>query len=133
MYCHQCGKEVGDAKYCPYCGTQLNNQPIGDYQPIHQQSSYAREDDAPSLGFAFLSFFIPVVGLVLFIVWNKEYPQKAKSCLKGFIANIVLDFIMVCCVAASIGGYASQNRNDFSEDIYFDTFTNAVVEVINYE
>ena len=23
MYCHQCGKEVGNVNYCPNCGAKL--------------------------------------------------------------------------------------------------------------
>lgn len=143
MYCHQCGKEVADdAKFCPYCGTQLQGDTTnGYYQPLHDQSqyqynqqssySYTRPDDEPSFGYALLSFFIPIVGIILFAIWNSEYPQRAKSCLKGFVAGLVVGIIGVCCLFASIG-IAS---DDYDDRYYYeyDTFTNAVVDVIPYE
>lgn len=128
MYCHQCGKEVGnDAKYCPYCGTPLElSQPnYSTYQPIHEQGANYQNDDSPSIGFAILSFLVPLLGLVLFIVWNRDYPQKAKSCLKGLIAGVVLYFISLCCLFSAIGNAASP----YDQQFYFDS----VVETIPYE
>lgn len=84
-YCPNCGEEIFEnSRFCPRCGsdfqTGVSNQP--------------RSDDAPSAGFAVLGFFIPIVGLILYLVWQKDYPLKAKSCGKGaligFITNIVL-------------------------------------------
>ena len=49
--------------------------------------------DYSSFGWGFLSFLIPILGLILFIVWHKEYPRKAGSCLTGFIVSLVLNFI----------------------------------------
>ena len=69
-------------------------------------------DDAPSFGWAFLSFLIPIAGLVLFLVWRGEYPLRARSCFRGFIADIVLYVILVVllvcltsCVACSVPRY----------------------------
>ncbi|MEG0367355.1 MAG: zinc ribbon domain-containing protein [Coprobacillus sp.] len=56
MFCKQCGKEVGEAKFCPYCGTdqsQSDNQTTHqanaqDYQPIHEagyEQSYSTYGD----------------------------------------------------------------------------------------
>lgn len=142
MYCHQCGKEVNeDVKFCPYCGTALNQgdqtqtgYQNGGYQPInqqppYQQAPYQNDMDAPSAGFAVLSFFVPIVGLVLYIVWNKEYPLKAKSCLKGIIAGVVLYVVSICCFFAAVGGMASQSDDLYSDDI----FSGAVVETVPYD
>lgn len=69
-------------------------------------------DDAPSFGWAFLSFLVPIAGLVLFLVWRGEYPLRARSCFRGFIADIVLYVILVVllvcltsCVACSVPRY----------------------------
>jgi len=45
-------------------------------------------NDAPSFGFAFLSFLFPLIGFILFRVWNNSSPQKAKSCGKGAYIGI---------------------------------------------
>ena len=53
MYCHQCGKEVGNVNYCPNCGAKLKQN--GN----NWQSSYGkREEDEPSGGFFVLSCFV---------------------------------------------------------------------------
>lgn len=143
MYCHQCGKEVGDAKFCPYCGAKLDVESTqGYYQPLQDQYnqqqpyySYSRPDDRPSFGYALLSFMIPIVGIVLFIIWNHEYPQRAKSCLKGFVSGLVVGIISACCLFAAIGE-SSNDYNNYYYDDYdneFDTFFNSVVEVVPYE
>lgn len=133
MYCHQCGKEVGDAKFCPYCGTQLNGQASqGEYQPLYnQQINYSHPDDESSFGYALLSFFIPIVGIILFIIWNREFPLRAKSCLKGFVTGLVVGVIGVCCLAAAIGNIYSQERDYYEYN--YDMFTNSVVEMVSYE
>ena len=102
MYCRNCGKEIDDdVKFCPHCGTNLT-QEQDYYQPMDQQ--VRKEEDAPSFWFALLSFIIPVVGLVLFVVWRNDYPLKAKSCLNGFICNVVLSVVMYCCMLSSFAG-----------------------------
>ena len=128
MYCYKCGKEVEDGtKFCPYCGAQLDtqSQAYDNYQPINQQqTNYPREDDAPSTGFFILSMFLPIVGIILFIVWNKDYPLKAKSCLKGFVTGIVGGFVLTCCAAAAMGGAISSLDND-----YYSGSFNAIVQL----
>ena len=61
--------------------------------------------DAPSTGFAVLSFFFPVVGLILWLVWKGEQPLKARSCGKGAligaIVSVVLTIIMVAFTACA--------------------------------
>lgn len=185
MFCHQCGKEIGEAKFCPYCGTkqegftdtqqteqpaeqqitaqpevqpteqQVTAQPEGQatqsaYRPIEQQPfvggqgqqaqqqaprptpnySQSREVDAPNGGFAVLAFFIPLVGLILFLIWNKDYPQKAKSCLKGMITGIVTYVVLFVCLFAAIFAIADRYENDFYDDFYY-SYT--VVETVPYE
>lgn len=132
MYCFNCGKQVDEGiKFCPYCGSELNNQPTSrdsGYQPIYQQSaSYIREDDAPSIGFFILSLFIPIVGIILFAIWSKDYPLKAKSCLKGFVTGIVIYFVFVCCLSTAVGGLVSM----FEEDVYIDLLKNVIQISIN--
>lgn len=133
MYCHQCGKEVGESKFCPYCGASLEYQSSqsGYYEPIQQNISYGREDDESSFGFALLSFFVPIAGIVLYCLWYKEYPLKAKSCLKGFVSAIVLGVVAFCCFFSAIVGVLSED--EYSYDFYYNTYTQAVVETVYYD
>jgi hypothetical protein len=52
--------------------------------------------DAPSGGFAALSFFFPVVGLILWLVWKDQYPLKAKSCGKGALIGLIVSLVASC-------------------------------------
>ncbi len=98
-YCSMCGKEVMDeAAICPHCGCQL------------KKTSVIAEDDAPSTGWAVLGFFIPLVGLILYLVNKDTMPMKAKSAGKGaligvvagVVASVVIGMIYVALVGAAI-------------------------------
>ncbi|MDR2156669.1 MAG: zinc ribbon domain-containing protein [Clostridiales Family XIII bacterium] len=56
-------------------------------------------DDGKSVGFGILGFFFPLIGLILFLVWRKDKPKKAKSCgigaLIGFVLQIILYILVV--------------------------------------
>ncbi len=90
-YCSNCGKEVNEnAVVCVHCGCAINTS----VQKI------SATGDAPDTGMAVLGFFIPLVGLILYLMWQNKYPLKAKSAGKGaligFIANAVLStFILM--------------------------------------
>ncbi len=98
MFCKNCGKEIDDkACVCPHCGVGVGN------------NATVAPDDAPSAGFAVLCFFIPIVGLILYLMWHTTYPQKAKSCGKGAIIGVcvsvgisILSVILVSCATASV-------------------------------
>ena len=61
-FCKKCGKEIDDkAVVCPACGTP-------------QQTA-----DSGSIGWSFLGFCVPLVGLILFLVWKDQKPNTAKK------------------------------------------------------
>lgn len=63
MYCKNCGKEIDDnANVCTYCGTA---QGQGGMVP-------SANNDSGSFGWSVLGCCIPIVGLILFLVWNKK-------------------------------------------------------------
>lgn len=88
--------------------------PPGTYvaAPVYIQGPvYAVEPDAPSAGFAVLGFFFPLVGLILFLVWNDRTPLKAKSAGKGALIGVcvsaglaVLGFIIWMILAMTLAG-----------------------------
>jgi len=98
-FCSSCGEIIKQAaEICPKCGCRVTPAP----------TAVTNQADGPSFGFAFLSFLIPLVGLILFIVWNNTYPRKAKSCgtgaLIGFIVGIVFSIIFTCVTGAVAAG-----------------------------
>ena len=104
MYCRYCGKQIEeDARFCPYCGSAQQEE----RQAPPPQQRYVDPNDAPSGGFAVLGFFFPVVGLILFLVWQDTVPQRAKSCGKGALTAVIvsaslvlLTFIAIAVIAA---------------------------------
>lgn len=81
MYCKHCGAEIDDnAVVCPKCGVAVGRQ--------------VANDDAPSAGFAVMCFFLPIVGLILYLMWNETSPQKARSCGKGAIIGVIVSVVL---------------------------------------
>ena len=105
-FCSHCGAAINDAAVvCVKCGCSvgnLNPPIVGIVNP----------NDAPSGGFAVLGFFFPLVGLILFLVWNNSSPKKAKSCGKGaligFIVGVVFWIVLTCvATSAAVGAFSS--------------------------
>lgn len=107
MYCKNCGRTVDDtSSYCNNCGARIDNKPNADVS-----------EDNSNLGFAILGFFIPIVGLILFLIYEEKKPKRAKSAGKGaligFITKIVLAIILVILYVV----FAASLFNNISNDI----------------
>lgn len=97
MFCKECGKEIDDkAVICVHCGAETTPMPMGNAR--------VPQVDEPSTLLKVVSFLIPLVGLILFIVMNDSQPISAKAygkfALIGFIIGVVLILIF------AIGGCA---------------------------
>ncbi len=95
-YCTKCGQElVDEAVVCTRCGCAV--------APERRTEA----TDAPHMGFAVLSFFIPLVGLILYLFFKDCYPLRARSCGKGaiigFVTEVVLTILYVVVVVALVG------------------------------
>jgi hypothetical protein len=103
-YCSKCGIELQKGEsFCPKCGTET--------MPGSQQRSNSYKNpaiqDAPSTGFAVLGFFLPIVGLVLYLVWKDQTPLKANSAGKGALYSVIFVvslYVLTFCsiIAASL-------------------------------
>ena len=85
-YCSTCGAELhDDAVICPKCGCMT------------AEFKQTKLEDKSSTGLNILSFLIPLVGLILYLVYIEKQPIKAKACGKwaliSFILNIAIIFI----------------------------------------
>ncbi|NCU32722.1 MAG: zinc ribbon domain-containing protein [Candidatus Moranbacteria bacterium] len=80
-YCNHCGQQLADnAVYCPRCGKSLT---AGGENP----------NDTGSVGWGFLGFFIPVVGIILYFLWKREQPKNAKRAGVGALVSIILSTV----------------------------------------
>lgn len=115
MYCKNCGKQIDDnAVVCIHCGVATGG-------PIRAQSAVA---DAPSWGYALLGFFVPIVGLILFLLEKDTMPLRAKSAGKGALVSVIVSavasvllillyFVFVFALVGSLDGF----------EYYYDLFT----------
>ena len=107
-YCSQCGKElVQGAKFCQSCGTPVESAAVagasggssaGYCQQQNAQPNYNYvEQDIPSTGLNVLAFFLPLVGLILYLVYVDSTPRRAKDigkfALIGFGVGVALGVI----------------------------------------
>jgi len=91
MYCENCGAEIAKEAYvCPKCGVKTNNS----------QTSSA--EDKPNMALNIVSLLLmPLLGIILYFVWKKETPIRAKSILTyaligwgiSFALNLIKIFI----------------------------------------
>ena len=76
MYCAMCGKQISDqADSCVHCGCKTKENVV-------QETS--------SVGCAVAGFLFPIVGLILWLVYQDTKPLKAKSAAKGVLISFVL-------------------------------------------
>ena len=97
-FCSKCGKEIHEeAVVCIHCGCSISGS-----------NKVVAENDGPCTWAAVLGFFIPIVGLILYLVWKDQTPQKAKSAgkgaLVGFIIGLIGSIAYGCTMGALIGG-----------------------------
>ncbi len=98
MICNNCGVEIPNGtQYCPNCGNAVTNVTPSYQQQPYQQQPYQQTqqismEDA-GVGLKILSFFIPLIGLILWLVKRNNEPVGAKSLLYCAIAGFVVEII----------------------------------------
>ena len=90
-YCTNCGKELSDEMiFCPDCGhaTDLASNNAPSKPPM---------EDKVHIGLCVLAFFIPLFGLIYWLIARNETPKKANAvgltALISWIINIVMSII----------------------------------------
>ena len=82
-FCENCGKVVPDRlKFCPYCG------------------AYIDKPECRTFWYGILSFFVPIIGVILYLVWRKEKPKAAKSAITGWLLNVFSKALILIIVFA---------------------------------
>ncbi|WP_215523365.1 hypothetical protein [Varibaculum prostatecancerukia] len=86
----------------PAYGRPFPQAPMQNYQ--NPGMSGVNPGDTGSFGWAVLGFFIPIAGLILWLVWKNTKPQTAIQCRNGFIAGVVVTVLFYVLFYAVIGG-----------------------------
>lgn len=84
-----------------------------------------------------LGFFVPIVGLILFFVWKKDKPKRAKAAIIGFVIYIIFAIVLsiiagiiVAIVMVAAGSLESTSKtSDYSYtssyNPYYDSYYNS--------
>lgn len=107
MYCKNCGRTVDDtSSYCNNCGARIDNKPNADVS-----------EDNSNLGFAILGFFIPIVGLIIFLIYEEKKPKRAKSAGKGALIGFITEIVLAITLVILYVVFAASLFNNISNDI----------------
>jgi hypothetical protein len=115
--CSKCGNNLyGNKTKCPFCGEPIrsgssypktsnpsgnNNFTSNSYQSSSNGSSTnyransAASIDSGGAGWGLLGFCLPIIGIILYLVWQEEKPLTAKACLNGALISILIGFIFL--------------------------------------
>ena len=90
VHCRECGEMISEsAPTCPKCGASQNTQQANGIKA--------------KTGICILSFFIPIVGWVLYFVKKANEPEAAKKYgMWGIIGFVVSIFLNIIVVASSL-------------------------------
>lgn len=88
MYCRNCGKEIDDNAYiCIHCGVKVQEEK--STKEINEAA-----DNGSKVGWGFLCWFFPIVGLILYCIWKTERPKTALVCGNCALASIIVGVIL---------------------------------------
>ncbi len=105
-YCLSCGFEpLNGSKYCQQCGMDTKQgQAICTscgFKLLEHYSDKKGADEEPDKGMFYLGLFIPIVGLIIYLVLNETQPGKATSAGKGALWGFVIGFLLWMLIVAS--------------------------------
>ena len=90
MYCKNCGKEIDNNAYvCPNCGVLVKSAPT--------EVVAKKESNTKALIGFILSFFVPVVGLILGIMGLKASGEMKGEGKGMSIAAIIISAVGIVC------------------------------------
>ncbi|MBQ7308204.1 MAG: zinc-ribbon domain-containing protein [Clostridia bacterium] len=102
MYCNSCGKKISEhSTRCEYCGAPIDYaQKESDEEILKPQKELSYTipykkvaPDMPILVLNVLAFFFPIIGIIVFLLERKTFPQRSKSLIKWTILGIIVQII----------------------------------------
>ena len=116
MYCEKCGsKNEMTSEFCTNCGNKLNKELSNTN--VNNTTVINTEEEKNTFGWGVLGFFIPIVGLILFICWKKDRPKASKSAGIGALVSViayVLLIILIIVIAFIVGLSSAKDSTDYT-------------------
>lgn len=85
-FCFNCGNKVEENSYiCTKCGVVVNN---------NVSNKVVNINDNGGIAWAILGFFVPLAGLILYLIWRNERPKTAASVGKGALISTIVGVII---------------------------------------
>ena len=82
-FCQRCGEEIMDAAVvCPHCGCPANDSTVN------------LTPDVSNTGLNIISFLLPFVGLILYIIFHEKSPVKASAIGKWALIGLVVEIVL---------------------------------------
>lgn len=148
MICNVCGREFeGGSNFCPFCAAPLNAEYQQNYANQNQQwgaqsngsAPYGQQNnqyngnpyygqppmnpnDKPSAGLNFVAFFVPLVGLILYILWKDETPVRAKAIGKWALIGVVVSVVFSIIVGVISFLFSFYMMSDIANSSYYYSF-----------
>lgn len=114
-YCTRCGGEIFEnEKFCRFCGASslVNNQnayanlqptnynPQNNYSPYTTPYYGAVNPNEVNGGLVFLSFIIPLIGIILAITDRDKRPKESSACALAAFMSIVIGTVIFFALAS---------------------------------
>ena len=91
MYCYKCGKQIDEnSRYSSWCGANVAES---SQKSLEEEFAYDPRDKG-GIGWMVLGFFIPLVGLILFLAWTRSWPNNSKAAGLGALLGVVVWFFI---------------------------------------
>lgn len=104
-YCSNCGNKIdSNADVCVKCGVLIKKQKENTV-------------DNGGIGYSILGFFLPIVGLIIYICWKNERPKSAKNAGIAALISAILVFLLIIFIFI-FGIVFSNNINSTINDNY---------------
>lgn len=84
------------SEYMESQGETYNTSPNGQAQPVQSAQVVLQPtaQDNGSFGWAVLGFFIPIAGLILYLVWRTEKPLSARRAGMGALVSVIVGAVL---------------------------------------
>ena len=88
-FCPNCQKEVSkDVQVCDDCGYEFAPEKVEEAS--NKVINIERYDPVPTFLWTAHSFLFPVVGVILFFVFRKNWSARAEACKDGFVIGAIV-------------------------------------------